>query len=434
MNLGLRLALWALVMTIIAAPSRAAAQGLPFEKPADPANTDIYLVTVDIGYDIASRFGHSFLRIIDHNTGRQYNFNWGVFDFDEENFAYKFYRGTLKYWVALQSWPRIVDIYRYTKQSVIQDKLNLTAKQKQILFDRIAWNAQPENIEYKYHHFYNNCSTKIRDYIDEALGGKLSDGIGPQMTGRSYRDHVRESMDGLWWADIGIEITTNSLFDLQLDKWNEMFLPEYLREHLVNHPAIDDEGNEIPGLTLLSNPQPVVEMPPVPGGFSPTVTFGFVFCGLFLIAIVRYTMQRGQGKVSKGVLRLSGLAFLLFGFWSGLFGITMVLNWTVSGHTDLYHNANLWLFFPTDWLFAWLGSVLLVRGRLGPMVICKRLGSLFSRLHVIGVLVCLVLWLSGEIDQDVSHILAAFGPAIVMMSFLWQIIALDADRQDEATA
>ena len=55
----------------------------------------------------------------------------------------------------------------------MQDKVLLTNAQKETLYKRLIWNAHPENLHYRYSQFYDNCATKVRDALDEALGGKI---------------------------------------------------------------------------------------------------------------------------------------------------------------------------------------------------------------------------------------------------------------------
>jgi hypothetical protein len=392
-------------------------QGLPFVEPEDPANTDIYLITVERGDVLWARFGHTIVRIFDHGARRTYNFNWGVFDFGEENFAFKFYRGKLWYKVALQNWSHVLATYqRYQKQAMVQEKLNLTTEQKRKIYKRIAWNSKPENIRYKYHYFYNNCSTKVRDYIDEALNGAIRDGIGAEKTDRTFRHHVREAMDGLWWADLGLEITTTSLYETQLTKWDEMFLPVYLREYLLNQPALDDNGDSIPGSKLLSDTKQIIEMPPVPGGYPPLYISLAVFGIPFLLSLGAMTWKKTSTDMRKFAVRLFGFSTVIFALFAGLFGVTMFLNWTVSGHPDLYHNANLWLFFPFDWFLVWIGFRCLLRGTWVRSAKGNNIAVMIAWLHVVGFFIAILGYGTGLIEQDISRVVTTLGEVVLMMA------------------
>ena len=51
--------------------------------------------------------------------------------------------------------------------------LALDPAAKQALRARLDVNARPENRAYKYDYFLDNCATRVRDAIDDAVGGQL---------------------------------------------------------------------------------------------------------------------------------------------------------------------------------------------------------------------------------------------------------------------
>ena len=58
-------------------------------------------------------------------------------------------------------------------ESIRAQELNLTAAQVDSLRRFLAWNIQPENAEYAYDYYRDNCSTRIRDALDRVLGGAI---------------------------------------------------------------------------------------------------------------------------------------------------------------------------------------------------------------------------------------------------------------------
>jgi len=80
-----------------AAAARAQAGYVP-AMPADMNQVDVYLLTVSSGdNDVSSLYGHTILRVVDHASGRDMNFNWGIFDFNDPMFVWTFYVGHLNY-------------------------------------------------------------------------------------------------------------------------------------------------------------------------------------------------------------------------------------------------------------------------------------------------------------------------------------------------
>ena len=113
---------------------KAYAAGYIPPMPESMDQTDFYLLTVGLGDDLYTRFGHTILRIVDHRAGVDYNFNWGTFDWNEPNFAWNFFRGVLMYRMSLASFSQTMATYRdWEQRRVWQDKINLTSAQKRTL-------------------------------------------------------------------------------------------------------------------------------------------------------------------------------------------------------------------------------------------------------------------------------------------------------------
>ena len=56
-------------------------------------------MTIGPGDEIFEKFGHNLIRIIDHSTGDDIVYNWGVFDFNQPNFYLNFAMGRPRYWM-----------------------------------------------------------------------------------------------------------------------------------------------------------------------------------------------------------------------------------------------------------------------------------------------------------------------------------------------
>ncbi|HLV53398.1 MAG TPA: DUF4105 domain-containing protein, partial [Cryomorphaceae bacterium] len=122
----------------------------------------VSLLTCGPGQDLYATFGHSALQIHDPVTGLDRVYNYGTFDFDTEGFYVKFTRGKLNYILSVTTFDQFIWEYEYTGRSVFRQVLDLSPAQKEDLFAFLEQNALPENREYKYDFFYDNCSTRIR--------------------------------------------------------------------------------------------------------------------------------------------------------------------------------------------------------------------------------------------------------------------------------
>jgi hypothetical protein len=122
-----------------------------FEMPARPEQAKIHLMTVGLGEDVYTRFGHSIVRVEDADTGRVQLLNWGLFDFDAPNFYYDFFRGQLIYMMGASDLGRTIHLYQQREQrKVWQQELRLTPEQKSKFLQMIHENGREENMRAPY--------------------------------------------------------------------------------------------------------------------------------------------------------------------------------------------------------------------------------------------------------------------------------------------
>ena len=88
---------------------------------------------------------------------------------------------------------------------VTEQVLNLASEEKTALRDALGENLRPENAVYRYNYFYNNCTTKARDIIEQCISGKIEyaerEDFAP-----SYRDMVHEMTRNNPWSRFGNDL------------------------------------------------------------------------------------------------------------------------------------------------------------------------------------------------------------------------------------
>ncbi|MEC8408250.1 MAG: DUF4105 domain-containing protein [Pseudomonadota bacterium] len=345
------------------------------ETPVDLDSLRFYLITVDVGNNVWDNFGHTALRLYDENTNTDLVFNWGVFDISGgvADFSYNFFKGVMDYRLATSSSTSEFDVYRAQGRTVWQDRLNLTNPQKEKLYRRLMWNLQAENLAYEYHYFFDNCTTRVRDYLDEALGGAISDQYSG-VTEKTFRHYVREHYASASLIGFSLDVLLNSNVDQQVSEWEEMFLPLTLRQRL--QAMSSDVGGAEEVLPLLSDHQKIMEFPPPtvqPSAYQ-IASVGLLVPLLALLLMLKRLPMTYLATHSRISLRAAGLSFRLLGLvgvvtalFSGIFGFLMLSSWFVSDHIDTHHNFNLLLFWPTDLLGVVIATRWLVFCRPWPM-------------------------------------------------------------------
>jgi hypothetical protein len=168
----LGLALHAAPRALAAAAADSGQQPAPHS--AEPGSElTISLVTMGPGRRVWERFGHNAIWVHDPIRGTDRQFNYGLFDFKQQNFLLRFIQGRMLYWMKGFDAGRYMQQYVLDDRSVWVQQLNLTPAERRRLRDFLEWNERPENRFYHYDYFRDNCSTRIRDAIDRVLDGRI---------------------------------------------------------------------------------------------------------------------------------------------------------------------------------------------------------------------------------------------------------------------
>ncbi len=188
----------------------------------------VSLMTCAPGTEIYALFGHTALRYEDTARGEDWVFNYGMFSFNTPHFIYRFVKGETDYELGVTPYSYFEGSYAMRGSSVYQQTLNLTMAEKQKLRRLLEENYQPENRVYRYNFFYDNCTTRARDIIEECIEGKVVYPDGKE--GLSFRDIVHQYTKGHEWDELGIDMCLGSEADEPVDARKQMFAPFYMLE------------------------------------------------------------------------------------------------------------------------------------------------------------------------------------------------------------
>ncbi|MCX6125437.1 MAG: DUF4105 domain-containing protein [Proteobacteria bacterium] len=399
---------WTLCLT---SPTLQARDYIP-AMPEDLTKVDFYLQSIGRGEDLYMTGGHSLLRIVDPVGHTDVVFNFGVFDFNEPGFIFKFLKGNINYRMAAYSMRDNIAMYQYERRSISQERINLTLLQRQAFMRALIKSAQPENLYFRYHYYFTNCATKAFDIIDAAVGGKLRPLFDHEPAQETLRDAVHESFNYYPMVGTALEIVMNSDLDVPMTALQDMFLPLRMQKRLQNVPQFDDSGNRIPGTRLLGEKTELLTYPPplpIPYRGSQLI---FVVLAPILILVIFLLMRKPGLKLPY---RIGGLVGLIWGAYSAFFGVTMLLVWFATEHVHGSHSANLWLFWPIDILWIYLGFKWIKSG--GPLYsrTLRRPLRIWLAGHMVLLAFASLLFVLGFIKQDVTNIWSELGPVTVLM-------------------
>jgi hypothetical protein len=303
------------------------------------------------GEQVWELFGHNALWIHDNVTSRDTVFNWGVFSFHQEHFIPHFLQGRMLYAMGGDSMEDVLRAYRYWNRTVLSQELDLTAAQKDSILVTIQRNALPENVNYRYDYYRDNCSTRVRDILDHALGGPLSVQAAG-LTDATYRWHTLRLMQGSIPIMLGVDFGLGRPADVKLTKWQEMFLPRELHDFIGKARVLDSSGVMKPlvrseRVLFQSTRAPEPAAPPDLGLW---LLFGGVVAAAFM------TWLGFMATPTHGGMRV--LAAVVTAAWSltaGLLGTILVLLWAVTDHVFAHANENVLLLNPL-----WLGLAVML--------------------------------------------------------------------------
>ena len=297
---------------------------------------EAWLVTFGPGELYFERFGHNAIWLREPAAGLDHTFNFGYFDFEQEDFFLRFMRGRMLYFSVAQPFAREFEYYRQENRSIRAQKLNLTQAQYQRLRDHLLNEVQPENRNYRYDYYLDNCSTRIRDALDVALDGALRASTAQTPATLNFRDQTRRLTQTEFWYYLGLETGLGFPVDRAVTRWDEMFIPMVVANEIVSMPG------EITG-----NGEPLVEVDtmffastlPVPPAAPTSIWYRYLLLGV-LIAGLAWLSGRFMPSIwLHGLSR----AWVLI---NAAMGLILAALWLLTDHEASSDNANLLLLNP----------------------------------------------------------------------------------------
>lgn len=299
---------------------------IPIELTED---SKISMLTCSPGAELYSTFGHSAIRVKDPNLNIDIVFNYGTFDFATPNFYTKFVKGKLNYILSVSDFQNFIYEYVEEERWVVEQVLDADLDEKQSLFDSLRINYLPENREYLYDFFFDNCATRIRDIFYEKLEGVDFD-YSEVENNNSFRDLLKPYIRPYPWVEFGINLALGAKADRLASPWETMFLPDHMLD-LFRYVRIERDSTT----ALLCFPETIifagVDLPETRLKIDNPI---IIFWTLFVLGTFITFFDLKRKKPSRW------FDILIFGF-TGLLGILFLFLWFGTDHTVMVQNYNL---------------------------------------------------------------------------------------------
>lgn len=313
--------------------------GAGFVRAEPGEDLTVFVLTFGPGDHPFFKFGHNAILVQPaEETGLVYNF--GTFAFDSPALIPKFLRGRFKYWLSVSRMEDTFASYVSDNRTIEAQELDLAPAQKWALWQSLRENARPENREYLYDYFRDNCSTRVRDAIDRAVGGRVRQ-AGQRPAVMTFRaDALRMTAD-LFPEYLGLDLGLGRPTDAPITLWDGAFLPERMRD-LLRDVRIPGESG---GRPLVKSERTLfaARRPPKPHR-PPNWTLYFLAAGLALGALLAGLGRLGSDRPAARIGL--GVAGSLLGLVFGLLGLILLSLWLFTDHKAAYANANIFLLAP----------------------------------------------------------------------------------------
>jgi hypothetical protein len=368
------------------------------------------------GDEIYYWWGHIALVIDDAATGRSRFYDYGLFSFENDNFFRNFAFGRLLYSCGVSDAAANYAGYKAANRDITVYTLDLPAAAREKVWRFVEWNVRPENRSYYYHHFRDNCATRVRDIVDMAVGGQFKERFGEAPGRYTLRRHVRRHT---WFSpfwDWALNFWMGRGIDRPITVWEEMFLPSEIGARISGFTYTDDSGLERRLVSSVEVLNRAVDRPPVldvpPAGWSRELVIGLLMAAFSLFFSVLEKKNPLPGRI------LRGLSQSLLGLFFGTAGSLLFFMVFFTNHDYTYGNINLLFINPLLLAAVPLGIVSALGGDAGRRFVSARLlRGLWTYVFLGGLFTMAIKALPGFYQQNQAT-LALVLPFSLVLSFI----------------
>lgn len=290
---------------------------MPFVAMTMTGAPRVSLLTVGPGNQMYQLEGHSALRIIT-DDGDDWVVNWGIFDFNSPNFAYRFVKGETDYSIGITRMSYFLADYSHSGRYVVEQPLYLSAIEAEEVKRLVDINLLPENRKYRYNYLRDNCATRPLAIIEKALsadGAHLEILMDDEPT--TIREEMRRYHAEFPKYQMFIDFALGSGIDKEATIRERAFAPLFLEELVANSNIVSSDGTPRPlagkATTLLHAKFDT----PTESGIPATIIISIIFISAILVTLrdlKKGTVSKWYDAIFYSIIGISGivLVFLVF--------------------------------------------------------------------------------------------------------------------------
>ena len=276
------------------------------QSMTNPDRIQISLLTCSPGKEVWAQYGHTAIRYYDKESGEDLAINYGIFSLDQTYFIPRFVLGMTDYRMGVQPMDMFLAQYSYEGRGVVEQVLNLSAEDKEVIYKALQENMKPENVVYRYNYFFDNCTTRARDMLVNHLHGKVI--YPPAEEDATFRSMIHKWNNKYEWSQFGEDLLLGVNADRKTTKSEQQFLPENLRSDFdkarYNGKPLVKETN------VLLDAETEVAEPAFP--LSP-LSIALIFAVISLVMMLfSYRRQQVYWAWDLALMLTSGLMGIIF--------------------------------------------------------------------------------------------------------------------------
>lgn len=266
--------------------------------------------------------------------------NYGVFDYATPNFTLRFTLGKTDYILGVFFFEDFLKEYDRYGSTVYEQHLNLTKQEKERIYAALYKNALPQNREYRYNFFYDNCTIRARNLILSNLNGRVKWQAAMDEPAGTFRSIVHRYNANNPWSRFGSDLLLGIGADKSITREAAQFIPDNLKDDFSRATILDSIDNERP---LVSETTVITPTnPPMRGGSFPVNPLACALMLLFLTIVITI-VERIRNRTLWGY----DLAMMLLTGFPGLILLFMVF----SEHPTVSLNLQILILNPLSIIF-----------------------------------------------------------------------------------
>lgn len=310
---------------------------------SDPTQSRVDLLTVGPGADLSARWGHASVCVaapgVPDERGTCMNFGGG--QFADPKVIPEALRGRAHFRSGPAPFHWLRRYYEAQDRALYRQRLYVDEPAVRRLRTHLGLDDRPTLGRHPFDVFEDNCTTRVRDAIDLALGGRLRAATSRRLFAAPYRALFAPGVASHPMVAYGVSLTFGPAVDRRPTVWQAMFLPDVLRAEVAR---LRDEA----GRPVAAAVEVLAERRGPPLGSSPRVG---AMVG-YALAVALAAVVAALGWWPRWGVRI---APIVAGTVLGALGAFVWFIATMGVAPLLARNPNVLLLWPMDLALAILG-------------------------------------------------------------------------------